>query len=831
MRLFHGVLIVAFVCLTIYSGWFPTQVRASSDGADEDEVSAPRVDANIGKSREGSRTDDEVVQREEEQIKLDGLNVAQMKELRDKAQKQEFVAEVNRMMKLIINSLYKNKEIFLRELISNASDALDKIRFLALTDKEALGDVEELVIRIKVDKENRMLHITDTGIGMTKDDLVKYLGTIAKSQTSEFLNKLQEAQESAQKQTMTDLIGQFGVGFYSAFLVADKVLVTSKNNADKQQIWESDSASFIVSEDPRGNTLGRGTTVSLHLKEEAQEFLEESKLKEIITKYSQFINFNIYLWSSKTVSEEVTVDDDTSSSSKKGDDDATVEEAKDEKPKTKKVDKTVWDWELMNQAKPIWQRKMSEVTEEEYEDFYRAFSKDTQDPLTYTHFVAEGEVTFKSILFVPRTAPTDIFQNYNKKQDSIKMYVRRVFISDTFEEMLPKYLNFIRGVVDSDDLPLNVSRETLQQNKLLKVIKKKLVRKVLDMLKKLDDADFDAFWKEFGTNIKLGVIEDTTNRVRLAKLLKFVSSASTVIETPEKDRHGHKQPDNKEEKVTTTTLEKYVERMKEKQEFIYYIAGSSREELANSPFVERLLKKGYEVLYLVDPIDEYCMQSIPEFEGKRLQNVAKEGVNLDKSKQGEERLKELQKTYEPLINWIKDGPLKDKVESVKVSTRLVKTPMALVANQYGYSGNMERLTRAQAYQKTGGDSMSQYYFGQKKILEINPGHPLIKELLKRVESDASDARAKDLVQLMYEAATLRSGYELRDMAGFADRIEKMLRSAMSVSADEQIDEMPEFEETSSSSTNFDNDESSSSTTSTNTPVDEDSEDKQEREEL
>ena len=784
-----------------FTGWFPTQVRATDADAEEE---VPRVDNNIGKSREGSRTDDEVVQREEEQIKLDGLNVAQMKELREKAQQQEFVAEVNRMMKLIINSLYKNKEIFLRELISNASDALDKIRFLALTDKEALGEVEELVIRIKVDKENRMLHITDTGIGMTKDDLIKYLGTIAKSQTSEFLNKLQEAQENSNKQTMTDLIGQFGVGFYSAFLVADKVLVTSKNNNDKQYIWESDSASFIVSEDPRGNTLGRGTTVSLHLKEEAQEFLEESKLKEIITKYSQFINFNIYLWSSKTVSEEVTVDDDTSSASAKKDDDATVEEAKEEKPKTtKKVDKTVWDWELMNQAKPIWQRKTSEVTEEEYEDFYRAFSKDTQDPLTYTHFVAEGEVTFKSILFVPRTAPTDIFQNYNKKQDSIKMYVRRVFISDTFEEMLPKYLNFIRGVVDSDDLPLNVSRETLQQNKLLKVIKKKLVRKVLDMLKKLDEADFDAFWKEFGTNIKLGVIEDTTNRVRLAKLLKFASS-----ETEEKDK--------------TTTLEKYVERMKDKQEFIYYIAGSSREELANSPFVERLLKKGYEVLYLVDPIDEYCMQSIPEFEGKRLQNVAKEGVNLDKSKQGEERLKELQKTYEPLINWMKDGPLKEKVESVKVSTRLVKTPMALVANQYGYSGNMERLTRAQAYQKTGGDSMSQYYFGQKKILEINPGHPLIKELLKRVETDSSDARAKDLVQLMYEAATLRSGYELRDMAGFADRIEKMLRSAMSVSADEQIDEMPEFEETSSSTT--DGDEGSSST---NTKVDEDSEDKQE----
>lgn len=781
MKLFNVLLVVAFICLTVYSSWsINGRVNAEkSEDADDDEESAPRVDLDIGKSREGSRTDDEVIQREEEQIKLDGLNVAQLKELRAKAEKQEFVAEVNRMMKLIINSLYKNKEIFLRELISNASDALDKIRFLALTDKQALGELEELVIRIKVDKENRMLHITDTGIGMTKDDLVKYLGTIAKSQTSEFLNRFQEAQQSDNKQSMSDLIGQFGVGFYSAFLVADKVIVTSKHNNDDQYIWESDSSYFTVSKDPRGNTLGRGTTVSLHLKEEAQEFLEEHKIREIVVKYSQFINFNIYLWSSKVVSEEVPVDDaaksdDETAAEAAKDEDATVEEAKEDKPKTKKVDKTVWDWELMNQAKPIWQRKPSEVDDNEYKDFYKAFTKDQELPLDYTHFVAEGEVTFKSILFVPRKAPNDLFQNYNKKQESIKMYVRRVFISDTFDELLPKYLSFIRGIVDSDDLPLNVSRETLQQNKLLKVIKKKLVRKVLEMIKKLDEGDFETFHKEYSTNIKLGVIEDASNRVRLAKLLRFSSSATEA------------------DKVTS--LESYVERMKDKQEFIYYIAGTNRRELEASPFVERLLKKGYEVLYLIDPIDEYCMQSLPEFEGKRMQNVAKDGFNLDKSKQAEERLKELEKTYEPLLNWIKDGPLKEKIESVKISTRLVKTPMALVANQYGYSGNMERITRAQAYQKSGGDSMTNYYFNQKKILEINPGHPLIKELLRRVEADTSDPKARELSQLMFEAATLRSGYELRDMAGFADRIEFMLRSAMNISPDEKVEEQPDLEE-------------------------------------
>lgn len=623
-----------------------------------------------------------------------------------------------------------------------------------------------------MDKENRMLHITDTGIGMTRDDLVKYLGTIAKSQTSEFLSKFQEAQSSENKQGMSDLIGQFGVGFYSAFLVADKVLVTSKNNQDEQHIWESDSSSFTVVKDPRGNTLGRGTTVSLHIKEEAQEFLEEAKLRDIITKYSQFINFNIYLWTSKTVTEEVEDEAAAADEKKSDDEDATVEDAKEDKPKTKKVEKTVWDWELMNSAKPIWQRKQSEINDAEYREFYKSFTKDQNDPIVYTHFVAEGEVTFKSILYVPKTAPQDLFQNYNKKQDSIKMYVRRVFISDTYDELLPKYLAFVRGVVDSDDLPLNVSRETLQQNKLLKVIKKKLVRKILDMIKKLEEEEFDTFYKEYATNLKLGVIEDSANRVRLAKLLRFRSSADA-------------------EKLIS--LESYVERMKDKQDFIYYIAGTDRTELERSPFVERLLKKGYEVLYLTDPIDEYTMQSLPEFESKRFQNVAKDGLQLDKSKQAEERLKELQKSYEPLINWIKESPLKDKVESVKISTRLVKTPMALVANQYGYSGNMERITKAQAYQKSGGDSMSNYYFNQKKILEINPGHPLVKELLRRVETDANDPKAKDLVQLMFESAVLRSGYELKDTAGFADRIELMLRSAMNISPNESVDEEPDFD--------------------------------------
>lgn len=776
MKLFQGLMFVVFICLTIYSS---TSIDKKLVLAEEDEIAQdepPQVDPDLGKSRDGSRTDDEVVQREEEAIKLDGLNVAQLKQLRQSSEKKEFVAEVNRMMKLIINSLYKNKEIFLRELISNASDALDKIRFMSLTDNKALGENDALDIRIKFDAENNMLHITDTGVGMTKDDMVKYLGTIAKSQTSEFLTKFQDAQESGNSGSMNDLIGQFGVGFYSAFLVADKVVVTSKHNDDNQHIWESDSNSFSVGKDPRGNTLGRGTTVSLHLKPEAKEFLEHSKLTEIITKYSQFITFNIYLWSSKKVSEEVPIEETEAPIPKKTDDEATIEEEKDEeKPKTKTVEKTVWDWELMNIAKPIWQRKPAEVTDQEYKDFYAAFSKDAKEYLAHTHFSAEGEVSFKSILFMPKTAPTDIFQNYNQQKDSIKMYVRRVFISETVDDLLPKYLSFVRGIVDSDDLPLNVSRETLQQSKLLKVIKKKLVRKILDMIKKLSEADYEIFWKEYGTHIKLGVIEDSSNKNRLSNLLRFSSS-------------------NNPEPTKRTSLEDYVKRMKTDQEFIYFIAGNDHKELTQSPFVERLLKKGYEVLYLIDPIDEYCMQSLPGFESKRFQNVAKDGLKIDKSKEAEQHQKELEATYAPLVSWIKEGELKSYLENVKVSSRLVKTPMALVASQYGYSGNMERISRSQAYQKAGGDSAQNHFQAQKKILEINPGHPLIKELLKIVDEDPKSRKAAELTRLMFESATLRSGYELGDTAGFADRIEGMLRSALNISADEQVDEEPVFDE-------------------------------------
>ncbi|XP_036419665.1 endoplasmin [Colossoma macropomum] len=744
--------------------------------ADEDVDVDGTVEDDLGKSRDGSRTDDEVVQREEEAIQLDGLNAAQIKEIREKSEKHAFQAEVNRMMKLIINSLYKNKEIFLRELISNASDALDKIRLLSLTNEDALAGNEELTVKIKADKEKNMLHITDTGIGMTKEELVKNLGTIAKSGTSEFLNKMTEMQ--AEGQSTSELIGQFGVGFYSAFLVADRVIVTSKHNNGTQHIWESDSNEFSVIEDPRGDTLGRGTTITLVLKEEASDYLELETIKNLVRKYSQFINFPIYVWSSKTETVEEPIDEEEAEPEAEKDtteDEAEVEEEDEEKdkPKTKKVEKTVWDWELMNDIKPIWQRPAKEVEEDEYKAFYKTFSRDSEEPMSHIHFTAEGEVTFKSILFVPASAPRGLFDEYgSKKNDFIKLFVRRVFITDDFHDMMPKYLNFVKGVVDSDDLPLNVSRETLQQHKLLKVIRKKLVRKTLDMIKKIAEEQYnDKFWKEFGTNIKLGVIEDHSNRTRLAKLLRFQTSHS---------------------ESGLASLEQYVERMKEKQDKIYFMAGTSRKEAESSPFVETLLKKGYEVIYLTEPVDEYCIQALPEFDGKRFQNVAKEGVKFEESDKAKEKREALEKEYEPLTTWMKDNALKDKIEKAVLSQRLTKSPCALVASQYGWSGNMERIMKAQAYQ-TGKDISTNYYASQKKTLEINPRHPLIKEMLKRVKDNAEDQTASDLAVVLFETATLRSGYQLADTKAYGDRIERMLRLSMNIDIGEQVEEEPEEE--------------------------------------
>jgi len=761
-----------FLSLAVLLLAFSSQVKAEEDG----ELPTETVIDDMAAHKEGSRTDSETVDREAEAIKIDGMSVAEMKLMRESAEKHVFQAEVNRMMKLIINSLYRNKEVYLRELISNASDALDKIRLLSLTDKSVLEATEELSIKIKADKENHVLHITDTGVGMTKDDLINNLGTIAKSGTADFLNKLQDASSTDQ---FNDLIGQFGVGFYSAFLVADKVIVTTKHNDDKQYIWESDANAYSVVEDPRGPTLKRGTQISLYLKEESYDFLEQDTVRDLIKKYSQFINFNIYLWGSSTKTVEEPIEDEEEEATEEpeqkeeeADDEGTVEEDKEEeekKPKTKKVDKTTWDWELCNESKPIWTRKPDDIEQGEYDEFYKSITKDKNGPMTQTHFIAEGEVTFKSLLFVPNSQPSEQFNKYGQAAENIKLYVRRVFITDDFKDMMPNYLSFVKGVVDSDDLPLNVSRETLQQHKLLKVIKKKLVRKTLDMIKKISDDKYAAFWAEYSTNIKLGVIEDTANRTRLAKLLRFTSSNGKL-----------------------TSLAEYVERMKDKQESVFYMAGASKEEVEKSPFVERLLKKGYEILYLTEAVDEYAISALPEFEGKKFQNVAKEGFSIDGDTDAAKARKEaVTEKFEPLTKWLGEDSLKDHILRAEVSERLTDSPCALITSKFGWTGNMQKIIQSQTHSKTQ-DMQRDYYLNQKKTLEINPRHPLIKELLRRVEDNPADKTASDMAVMMYNTATLRSGYSLKDTVNFAQQIEAMMRQTLGVDADEQVEEEEEI---------------------------------------
>merc|ERR1712065_7923 len=484
----------------------------------------------------------------------------------------EFQVDVNRVMGLIINSLYSNKEIFLRELISNSADALSKVRVLSLTDPEYMGEHTELDIHIKADPEANTLTISDSGVGMTKEDLIGKLGSIASSGTKQFSEAL------AGKDS--DLIGQFGVGFYAAYLVADTVTVVSKNNDGDQYIWESDATNeYQITKDPRGNTLGRGTEIILTLKEDALEFLDVEGLHKLAKKYSEFIDYPIYLWTSSEEGDEVEGEDDEESESG---------------PKTVTETRTVWDWELVNTAKPIWKRSKDEITEQEYNDFYKTLTGDTEDPLTYLHMKAEGEVDMSALLYIPKKAPADLFSRVSKSRHNIKLYVRRVFITSDFD-VLPNYLGFVRGVVDSDSLPLNVSREQLQQSKMVRSIRKKLTRRVLDTIRKMArDEDnqelFDTFTEQFGTSMKLGLLEDISNRTKLSKILRFVSS---------KSGDG------------LTSLEEYVDRMEDKQEKIYYLAGDTIEQIEESPYLELLTRRGYEVLYLLDPVDEYALSPLP----------------------------------------------------------------------------------------------------------------------------------------------------------------------------------------------------------------------------
>ncbi|CAD8197849.1 unnamed protein product [Paramecium octaurelia] len=734
------------------------------------------------------------------QVMTQDLTEEQKKLLEQSQETHEFQAETGRLMDILINSLYTQKEIFLRELISNAADALDKIRFLSVKNPEILGDKTELAIRIEINTEEKTVSVTDSGIGMSKNDLISNLGTIAKSGTTQFIEAI--------KGGNVNLIGQFGVGFYSCFLAGQKVTVASKNTDDDQYIWESQAAhSFAVSKDPRGNTLGRGTQVTIHLKQDAVEFAEESTIKELIKKYSEFINFPIYLKVTREVSKQVEEEPEQQQDQQENTDDDEVkvkdddDDADTNKKATKTIKEKVSEWVQINENKAIWLRPKEEISDDDYKKFYKVLSKNSgEDPFNWVHFKAEGEVEFTSLIYVPKRAPSDMFDNYYGKQTTnLKLYVRRVLISEEFEDILPRYLSFVKGVIDSDELPLNVNRETLQQLKMLKVISRKIVKKILELFQdaaSYDDEDeedteegeeddnmaettpeeqqrlkdekrkkkideYNEFWKEYGKNIKLGVIEDSSNRQKLAELTRWYSSKNAT---------------------ELTSFDDYIERAKPGQDSIYYLAGENKEQLLASPIIQGLLKKGYEVLLLEDPVDEFTFQHLNEYKQKKLINVGK-GDFKQPEDNDEQRKKQkaLKKVFQPLTDWWRKL-LSETVDSVIISQRLIDDPIIVVSSESGYSANMERISKAQAYSSKAGSQQ----FG-KKIVEINPNHQAIQELLQRVKDDP-DQETEEMAKVLYEAALVNSGYSIPNPEKFASRFYKLFNSALGIDRDAPVKE-------------------------------------------
>jgi molecular chaperone HtpG len=632
----------------------------------------------------------------------------------------QFQAETKQLLDLMIHSLYSNKEIFLRELISNSSDALDRLRFEALTKPELLAGDETLEIRLAADRNARTLTVHDNGIGMSRDEVITNIGTIAKSGTRELAERL-KAGES--KQTIAEMIGQFGVGFYSSFMAADRVeLVTRRAGENTVTRWESNGdGTYTIEELEDAGSFGRGTSITLHLKPEDKEngvddFSDRWVVSRIVRRYSDFVSYPIKLTAEKDPEIE----------------DLAKEKETGEKPVMPLEEK------VLNSMKPIWTRPAAEVTQDEYKEFYKHISHDWTEPLKVIQYKAEGRIEYQALLFIPAAAPYDLY--YVASKPGLQLYVKRIQIMEKCEDLLPQYLRFVRGVVDSPDLQLNVSREMLQQDRFIALIRKGLTRKVLDVLDEMKEKEFDTylkFWAEFGRAIKEGVSSDYENKERLLELLIFESS-------------------NDPEKLTT--LKDYVARMKEGQNEIYYLPGESRSQVENSPHLESIKEKGYEVLYLVDTVDELLTQSLHEYGGKRLKSVGKGTVSLgneDEKKAAEEELKAQEEQMKPLLEHLQKK-LDTWVKQVRLTNRLTASPVCLVGAEHDYSPQLEKLLQKG---KGGGPK-------QRRIMELNPKHDILARLNERYEKDHDDPMLDEYAQLLFGYGLISEGGELPDPVRF-----------------------------------------------------------------